>query len=52
MKICFYFTNSADPDEMPHCATFHQDLHCLQKNLFAGIHNEKFIMSILGLNEG
>ena len=23
------FTNSEDPDEMPHNATFHQGLHCL-----------------------
>ena len=24
------FDNSEDPDEMPHNAAFHQDLHCLQ----------------------
>ena len=23
------FTNSVDPDEMPHNAAFHQGLHCL-----------------------
>ena len=23
------FTNSEDPDEMPHNAAFHQGLHCL-----------------------
>ena len=23
--------NSEDPDEMPHYATFHQGLHCLQR---------------------
>ena len=23
------FTNSEDPDEMPHYAAFHQGLHCL-----------------------
>ena len=25
------FTNSADPDEMQHCAAFHLGLHCFQK---------------------
>ena len=25
------FTNSIDPDEMPHDAAFHQGLHCLQR---------------------
>ena len=29
-------TNSTDPDEMPHSATFHMGLHCLPKCLFAG----------------
>ena len=24
-----YFTNSEDPDEVPHDAAFHQGLHCL-----------------------
>ena len=30
----FYFSNSVDPDEMPHDAAFHLGLHCLQKYLF------------------
>ena len=29
LKIFFTFTNSADPDEMPHYAAFHLGLHCL-----------------------
>ena len=33
--------NSADPDEVPPCAAFHLDLHCLLKNLFTIIQNEK-----------
>ena len=31
LKIDFVLVNSADPDEMPHSAAFHQGLHCLQK---------------------
>ena len=27
----FTITNSEDPDEMPHYATFHMGLHCLKK---------------------
>ena len=37
----FILANSANPDEMPHYAAFHQGLHCLPKYLFTGIHNEK-----------
>ena len=41
-KIMFIWANSADdPDEMPHFAAFHLDLHCLPKYLFMGIKNEK-----------
>ena len=29
--IIFVFTNSVDPDEMPHYAAFHLGLHCLSK---------------------
>ena len=29
LKIFFTFTNSVDPDEMPHNAAFHKGLHCL-----------------------
>ena len=28
----FVLANSADPDEMPHYAAFHQGLHCLPKS--------------------
>ena len=28
-EVHFYFNNSVDPDEMPHCAVFHLGLHCL-----------------------
>ena len=31
LKIVFVLANSADPDEMPHYAAFHQDPHCLLK---------------------
>ena len=34
VKINFVLANSADPDEMPHKAAFHQGLHCLPKYLF------------------
>ena len=30
----FVWTNSADPDEMPHYAAFHLGLHTLPKKLF------------------
>ena len=29
LKIFFFLANSVDPDEMPHCATFHLGRHCL-----------------------
>ena len=35
------FANRADPDEMPHYAAFHKGLHCLPKNVFSCIQNEK-----------
>ena len=41
LKTDFISANSADPDEMPHYAAFHQGLRCLPKNLFTGIQNEK-----------
>ena len=31
LKIDFVLTNSADHDELPHDAAFHQYLHCLPK---------------------
>ena len=31
LKIIFVSANSADPDEMPHYAVFHQGLHHLLK---------------------
>ena len=36
LEVVLYFTsaNSAEPDEMPHKAAFHLDLHCLTKYLF------------------
>ena len=30
----FVLVKSVDPDEMPHYAGFHLDLHCLPKNAF------------------
>ena len=41
LKIFFTFTNSVDPDEMPHYAAFHLGLHCLQKYSFRGYPNTK-----------
>ena len=32
----FYLSKHADPVEMPHCAVFHLDLHCLIKYLLTG----------------
>ena len=29
LKFFFVLVNSSDPDEMPHDAVFHLDLHCL-----------------------
>ena len=40
LKIVIILANSADPDEMPLYAAFHQDLYCLPKYLFIGIQNE------------
>ena len=36
LKIDFVLANSADPDEMPHYASFHLCLHCLSKYPFRG----------------
>ena len=36
LKVEFGFANSADADEMPHCASFHLCPHCLPKYLFRG----------------
>ena len=41
LKIVFILVNSADPDEMPPYAAFHLGLHCLPKDQFTGILNEK-----------
>ena len=30
-ELFFTFTNSVDPDEMPHYGAFHLGLHCLKK---------------------
>ena len=40
-RLLNILTNSADTDEMPTKAAFHLALHCLQKNLFTSIQNEK-----------
>ena len=37
MKICFVLSDS---DGIPPNEAFHLGLHCLPKNLFAGIQNE------------
>ena len=33
-EVLLIIANSADPNEMQHCAAFHQALHCLTKNPF------------------
>ena len=33
LKIDIVLANRADPDEMPHYAAFHLDLHCLARCL-------------------
>ena len=35
LKIDFVLANSADPDEMPHYASFHLDLQCLPRYPFS-----------------
>ena len=39
--VAFILANSADPDEMQHYAALHLGLHCLAKNPFICIQNEK-----------
>ena len=34
LKCVLILANSLDPDEMPHYAAFHLDLHCLLKYTF------------------
>ena len=46
MNIFVSFTNSADSEEMPPSAAFHLGLHRLQKYLFAGIKNEKYMITL------
>ena len=41
MKIVFIIANTADPNEMRPYAAFHLDLHCLPKDMFTGVKNEK-----------
>ena len=36
LKNFFTFTNSVDPDELPHYTAFHLGLHCLYKYLLRG----------------
>ena len=47
LAYVFIFTNSADPDEMQHYATFYLGLQCLPKNPFRGfqyIQNNKLLL--------
>ena len=46
--MVFVLANSADPDEMPHNATFHLGLHCLSKYLLRGSGPER-VKSLLFL---
>ena len=47
LNIDFVLTTSADPDEMPHDAAFHQGLHCLPKYPFRGFWYTKVICSLI-----
>ena len=38
------FTNSEDPDEMPHNVAFHQGLHCLSISGKKGLQIKKYNM--------
>ena len=40
-EVVLILTNSADPDEMQHCAAFYLGLHCLSKYPFGGFKNTK-----------
>ena len=52
LKIILIFANSADPDEMQHCAAFHLGLHYLPKYLFIDVQNEKSLMWVTSLHAG
>ena len=49
LKIFFTFTNSVDPDEMQQYAAFHLGLHCLQKYLYRGFPEYKWLKFIFAL---
>ena len=45
-KLCT-FTNSEDPDEMPHNAAFHLGLHCLLRQKQTSEKDIKFYLEII-----
>ena len=42
-----YFSNSEDPDEMPHNAALHQGLHCLLRQNRSSEKELKYILEII-----
>ena len=41
LNVVLIITNSVDPDEIQHYATFHCGLHCLQTYPFSGFQHTK-----------
>ena len=46
LKIVLILANSADPDEMPLHAAFHQGQHCLPKDLLIRINHVKGLIRL------
>ena len=46
LKLVFILANSADPDEMLHCAAFHLGLHCFPKYPFRGFQYTKGVPNL------
>ena len=47
LGIVFTFTNSVDPDEMPHFAAFHLGFHCFSKYLFRSFQLYKGLFRVI-----
>ena len=49
LKMVLSLPNNTDPDEMQHCAAFHQGLHCLPNHPFRGLQKKQRVNSQLVL---